>query len=214
MLKRRREQSPGASGSSSDAYLDPFSNNLYATGSPLASEDPDERAIAPFPRAKRRRTAAPVLDGSQRGWNPQPVAPPEDDGEEDWVDDAENHSHDQATRNDAADYHSVNSLLHDLHQHRRPAPSQSVQPPQPRWSIPPGYVPAAPVAPKTASLAAAHYRPRTPEPATAAFKLGPVATSSVPERDLTAEMECVRNRYEETNRLLRELALSRRRGGE
>lgn len=204
MLKRRREPSPQPALSSADAYADLFSSPVYASSSPQ-TEDADERAIAPCPRAKRRRTAAPVLDGSQRGWASHSDAHDDDDGEEDWLDDDEPTAHaDHAAATSAADYHSVNTLLHQVHQHRRITPASPSPPvtikhaPQSHQFSP--HLPHARHAPKGVSPAVADFHARRLEHDAAAFKLAPTGRSPAPDRDPTREMECVRNRYEDMNK--------------
>jgi len=107
MLKRRREPSPSPlSAPSPDAFSLPHTTLM----------DEDERVVSPFP--KRRRTQAPVLDSIHRGWATSQTGPdiPFDDAEEDDMSAGEEP---RASPDTTADYSSVNSLLHDLHQQRR-----------------------------------------------------------------------------------------------
>ncbi|EJD55511.1 hypothetical protein AURDEDRAFT_179257 [Auricularia subglabra TFB-10046 SS5] len=214
MLKRRREVSPPPA----NAYGTPLNpQQLYAPGS-AEDREADERAMAPMPRAKRRRTAAPVLDGSQRGWATPPV-PVEDDGEEDWTESdddasaAQAHAHAQP----AANYQSVNSLLHTLHQQRRTVHPTALALPThvdtstARWS---------PRATSHHHAAAGKILPQmTTAPSPRPYQgydvvpklAGPDLAGHAPGRSDTAdEMENVRNRYEEMNRLLGSLVLRRR----
>lgn len=215
MLKRRREPSPPPA----NAYGAPLNpHQPYAPGA-AEDRDADERAMAPMPRAKRQRTTAPVLDGSQRGWATPPMLA-EDDGEEDWTESDDDASaaqaHAHAHAQPASDYHSVNSFLHNLHQQRRTthpaAPPPATLPNHAaRWSpcaTSHHHAAAGKILPQMAAAPSARaypYHDVAPKHA------GPDFAGHVPGRSDTAdEMEHVRGRYEEMNRLLGSLALRRR----
>ena len=125
MLKRQRPISPSPS----------------IPDIPLVSSEPTsslDRITDIFARdTKRRRTAAPVLDGRRRGWGTSGfggVGNDEDDTEgmsQDEEECEEDVDQDNRQRQEATgEYKSTNSFLHDLHQRRQlvssPSPSPSL----------------------------------------------------------------------------------------
>lgn len=98
MLKRQRPLSPPPA---------PFP--FFADSPDLIDRDP-----------KRRRTAAPVLDGSARGWATNPP-PPLDDDEEEYISSNDEVPPLNQIRPLSEEYKSTNTMLrelHTLHQHR------------------------------------------------------------------------------------------------
>ncbi|KAF8239338.1 hypothetical protein L208DRAFT_86920 [Tricholoma matsutake] len=155
---------------------------------PLVDDPPFEMAH----HSKRRRVLPPVLDGQMRGWGRSD----DEDEDEEEIEDYKEDTVD-ATNLDSSlsGYKSANSVLSELHTlHRRRHFSSSLPNPQLSW-------------PQTMCLSSqahdkngkfAQLRPsqsyierRAPEP--------------------TDELLCVTERYEDTNRLLGSLFLSRRR---
>jgi len=148
--------------------------------------------------AKRRRIAPPVLDGDARGWATHNRD--ESDGEEDVESDAVPEWHDAAA---TAEYKDANSFLHDLHalhQHRLmfcPAPLP-LHPPNP-YSCP-----------LTSNPIGKSVIPQVPQ----RQQRHKDRITNIPEPGgtvLDLEVVRVKERYEDTNKLLGSLFLSRRR---
>ncbi|KAF8203284.1 hypothetical protein BJ912DRAFT_943493 [Pholiota molesta] len=103
MLKRQRQPSPP-----------PSSPSI-----PIVAESPADLVER---NSKRRRTAAPVLDGTARGWAPE-QAPPDDDEEYTYSDDEQDVAHGPHPYplQSQSEYTSANTMLrelHTMHQHR------------------------------------------------------------------------------------------------
>jgi len=175
---------------------------------------------------KRRRTVAPVLDGQSRGWNRKEP----DDSEEDEEDMSQDDEQEIVTiegRKDewqagaGEEYKSTNNLLRELHvlqQHKlmfsnrsssSPSPSlySSAQSnrPSPQSQGPNGMPTKSFVPPLSES-------PRT-HPSDGYDSKG-ATNQYIPNVDVQAErneVQRVKERYEDTNRLLGSLFLSRRR---
>ena len=114
MLKRQRNTSPHPAPSGS---------------TPMFADEPTDRD------SKRRRTAAPVLDGAARGW----IAQPDDEDDDEYV------SHDEApypALPRSEEYKCTNNMLrelHTLHQHRllfASPPQPASAPTHDKWHAP------------------------------------------------------------------------------
>ncbi|KAJ7293350.1 hypothetical protein C8J57DRAFT_1268805 [Mycena rebaudengoi] len=171
---------------------------------PLVS-DPSE---FPGQEAKRRRILPPSLDGQFRGRNA--LSLDEDDGEEDEDEafsDGRNASRagpqPSSATVDNAEYQSANSFLHDLHAlHRHRLIFSSPQSPQhPTYVIPHHYHEKH--LPLTSEYA------RTPDDKDR-VGLGGVAHFTTAEPSSLEEVQSVKERYEDTNKRLGSLFLSRR----
>ncbi|KZT21699.1 hypothetical protein NEOLEDRAFT_1181537 [Neolentinus lepideus HHB14362 ss-1] len=160
---------------------------------------------------KRRRTAAPSLDGPSRGWERSSFCDEED--EEDWWQDENNGRGAEASLETSKQYQASNSLLHDLHaeyQHRMlfsPSPAASSRhfPSQ-----------AGPYSPQSHAVhlgkQSMRYLSDRPVMTEINGHLQRAMAMHMEKGGLdTAEEQRVRARYEESNRLLRSLFLSRRR---
>ncbi|KAF8832560.1 hypothetical protein HHX47_DHR1001335 [Lentinula edodes] len=208
MLKRQRAPSPPPS-SSSNVPL-------------IFDSTPVENARS----TKRRRTQPPVLDGQMRGWGtPQDVLyetsdREEDDGEEDLVDDDQLYSAPDISggANPNSPYKSANGFLHELHtlQRHRLLYSSNISPQSPSSNnlvshsfpqqvhaynphlYPPGKGLSHPISPPTSGHAQSQQ---------GMHALLPYATDSGKQHELTS----VKGHYEEKNRLLGSVVLSRRR---
>lgn len=141
---------------------------------------------------KRRRIAPPVLDGEVRGWGMRRGV--ESDSEEDYEDD-EPVSQGSTSWQDSSttgEYKDANSFLHDLHalhQHRFLFASH----PSNQYSCPPTTYPTGkPIMPQVSQRPPNRHKNDV---------------STIPEM----EVERVKERYEDTNKLLGSLFLSRRR---
>jgi len=180
--------------------------------------------------AKRRRILAPVLDGEKRGWGiPHQESYDDDDDETELQEypertDVEN----EAQSQDSGMYKSTNTFLHDLHalhQHRlifsgssTSTPSSSNLSSQQRQAS------SSPLRTPSSQYSQSSYD-NTPTK----FNLPPISErssiSSFDDQDLNTEkdgcdvgdgmtlceVQRVKERYEDTNRLLGSLVLSRRR---
>jgi len=175
--------------------------------SPEAMEEDDLDSIPHSDSArdsKRRRTAAPSLDGMSRGW--EPPSPPatqsssssfkystergDEDNESDWdTENDESHSsRSEDWKHDVSEYGYANTLLHTLHAQSR----LRVQPIFYHYHQP-GQLPS-------------------PSPSVAENEFvsqGRTNTDIVESPDV--ECQLVKERYEERNKLLGSLFLSRRR---
>jgi len=176
--------------------------------------------------AKRRRTLAPVLDGEKRGWGISHLESYDDEEqvEELQQDLEQNIIEDEGQSHDSGMYKSANSFLHDLHalyQHRLTFSSSSTSTPS---SSNPTSQQRQPSSSPLRTPSSQPSYDNTPMKS----NLPPISElSSISsfDQDLnTQKEECdvgdgmtsyevqrVKERYEDTNRLLGSLVLSRRR---
>ncbi|KAF8446269.1 hypothetical protein L210DRAFT_976180 [Boletus edulis BED1] len=216
MLKRQRPATPPPSSLGDPPSFLP-SEPIRPILQPLHARDPSE------PRSKRRRTQPPPLDGALRGWlESEPAGSHwESDGEEDWIEDPHTDLgsplHPSTT---ASPYKDANTLLHELHllnQHRmlftRPPRDQPLNP-SPRAPLPAAHthMQNAPVGyGPTAWTNGSPYHPTLPQFASDGVAGRSCCLEPVEDKGLVEEVQCVRQRYEGTNKLLGSLFLSRRR---
>lgn len=190
MLKRQRPATPPPSSLGDPPSFIP--NGLIRPFQPSHTVDP------PQPHSKRQRTQPPPLDGSLRGWlESEPAGSHwESDGEEDWIEDLHTVSRSPLPPS-ASQYKDTNSLLHELHvlnQHRllfaHPGRDRRLNP-DPRVLQPPvEHIPAA-------------WTGEPPcRPAPLEYTRDGLAGQSyrIKEKGLVEEVQCVRQRYEDTNR--------------
>ncbi|KZT36615.1 hypothetical protein SISSUDRAFT_1063542 [Sistotremastrum suecicum HHB10207 ss-3] len=148
---------------------------------------------------KKRRTTPPPLDGRLRGmWRRTEAQTNHDDDESDWSQDADEQGVDERDGDLAAptlqEYQSVNSLLRDLHNqsHQRARTNDTMS-----------------------KLAPQNTLPTTPSPSSSKLAgLARVAGGRTPPlKHVVEDVEGVRVKewYEDTNRLLGDLFLTRRR---
>ncbi|VDB84495.1 unnamed protein product [Peniophora sp. CBMAI 1063] len=198
MLKRARASTPPPASSTPDLL-------------PMLPDEPSARHTM-----KRRRVLPPSLDGSTRGMNYShaPILQqPDDDGEE--YMDNEDDERDRVRIPVPQTYKAVNSLLHDLHaehQHRllwsSPSPSTPYAP-VPTYSYPAS---AAAVAQHHIAQTARAHLPQATPPYSVSMRSKQVADGQLlTPPPSTSHEEGTAMQYEDTNRLLREAFLSRRR---
>jgi len=193
MLKRQRPATPPPS--SLDDY--PFDSLIR----------PPPTIDSSQPRSKRQRTRPPPLDGALRGWLESGPSPHGDsDGEEDWTEDAGDAVTSSLPPSTTPDqYKDTNSLLHELHvlnQHRL----LFVHSPRDRSLNPARHNHTqGPLVQEGCTLP---YRTAFPQPK---LESQSCFIGSQAKKGLVEEVECVRQRYEDANRLLGSLFLSRRR---
>ncbi|KAH0838596.1 hypothetical protein J3R83DRAFT_6917 [Lanmaoa asiatica] len=211
MLKRQRPATPPPS-----SLGDPPSflfDGLIRPLQPSHSVNPSQ------PRSKRQRIRPPPLDGALRGWLESESAGPywESDGEEDWIEDARDVFRSPLPPSTTADqYKDANSLLHELHvlnQHRLLfAHSPRDRRLNPKVPLPTAHArtqdPLTGQRP-TAWTDGSFYHPAPPQ--LAHDRPAGRSCESAKENGLVEEVHCVRQRYEDANRLLGSLFLSRRR---
>lgn len=237
MLKRQRPPTPPPSLDEIPS-LAPFPDRPIR---PIPHRETPPDMFSHESRAKRRRIHPPVLDGAQRGWYKPPTSsvPLADnsDGEEDWIDDEDDAATSHLTASpDYIDYKRTNTMLHEvhaLHQHRlmffqpnSQPPSHLYLPPHAGLSAPP-----PPMATHPHILHSAHglrhpssfssngksYIPTLPEcPLPEIYSRLPHAAEAPTESAAHTpldfhEVKSVRERYEDANKLLGSLFLSRRR---
>ncbi|TFK57427.1 hypothetical protein OE88DRAFT_1722316 [Heliocybe sulcata] len=161
--------------------------------------------------AKRRRTVAPSLDGQARGWSGSSLDDEED--EEDWEQDENDGRGAEASLETSKQYQAPNSLLHDLHaeyQHRMLFSS----PPASSSRHVPGQM--SPYSPQPHTThAAKRNAPYLLERPVMTEMNGHLQRSTAEHMGKggldRVEEQRVKERYEESNRLLRSLFLNRRR---
>lgn len=234
MLKRQRPSTPPPS-------LDEIPSFPDRPIRPIPHREIPPDIFSHESRAKRRRILPPVLDGAQRGWGKPPLSVPhadDSDGEEDWIDgedDAEPGHF--AESPDYTDYKQADTMLHEmhaLHQHRlmfiqpnSQPPSHLYLPPHAGFSAPPPPMATYPHNlwqsthglrhPPSISSNGKVFIPTLPEcPLPEFYSHLPHAaqahTESAAHTPLDFhEVRSVRERYEDTNKLLGSVFLSRRR---
>jgi len=157
-----------------------------------------------IPDAKRRRTLPPVLDGKLRGWAIPNEAGPNPDCEgyedEEYLDEEKEDFQYLATSpHDDSPYKSANNLLHELHtlhKHRLLFEPQSSRPQEQAMD---------------STHASQHYPGTFSEPRPTAFPdqyyLNKDASQDRPRAgSMQEESQCVRSRYEDTNKWVECLA--------
>ncbi|KAJ7597275.1 hypothetical protein C8J56DRAFT_314471 [Mycena floridula] len=146
--------------------------------------------------AKRRRTAPPLLDGRTRGWGDPQSAEIDSDAESTESEEEQSSSQSQGRLiSPNSEYKSVNSFLnelHTLHRHRllfsQPDPQQTPFPSNSPLRCPKDSTAASPLKGRSCKTAA---------------ELGDIGNTLL-------ETQRVSQRYEDTNKLLGSLFLSRR----
>ncbi|KAG8220101.1 hypothetical protein J3R82DRAFT_1120 [Butyriboletus roseoflavus] len=215
MLKRQRPVTPPPS--SLDDPPSFFSNNPIRPLQPSLTADPSQ------PRSKRQRVRPPPLDGALRGWLESESAGLhwESDGEEDWIEDTHDTFRSPLPPSTTIDqYKDANSLLHQLHvlnQHRllfAHSPRDRRLSPCPRVPLPTAHThvqdPHARQRP-AAWTDGSSYHSASSQVARDRLASRSFCIGSAKEKGLVEEVQCVRQRYEDANRFLGSLFLSRRR---
>ncbi|EPQ60920.1 hypothetical protein GLOTRDRAFT_113424 [Gloeophyllum trabeum ATCC 11539] len=187
---------------------------------PITPPPPPEEPLIPSSSdysqrdMKRRRTAAPSLDGPSRGWAPLDAdSGDEDDEVDEWQLDDNDGRTAEYSRETSERYRASNTLLHDLHaeyQHRllfMPSPSQHSR--SDMQSYPPH--PSITSCPAKQDVLRLSDRPIMVERNGHLHRHTNLDIQGEKEGIDTAEGLRVKERYEESNRLLRSLVLSRRR---
>ncbi|KII93448.1 hypothetical protein PLICRDRAFT_49495 [Plicaturopsis crispa FD-325 SS-3] len=202
MLKRQRPVSPPAS--SSDIAFVPDDDMP-------SHRDP-----------KRRRTAAPVLDGRQRGWAAPDNSMNEDDDEEEFDEEEDEVDAGTGPHDLVQAYKSANSVLHDLHaehQHRMMFSSHQVpqsishpsRPPYSPHEMPPqtnSYVSSDKTLPTLTSRPSGHLYAQEHSRKSSYPGNGFETRAVAMEMD---EVQKVKEQYVSRNKLLGSLFLERRR---
>lgn len=236
MLKRQRPSTPPPSLDGTPSST-PFPDRLIR---PIPHrETPD--TFSHESRAKRRRVHPPVLDGAQRGWGKPPALSmphaDDSDGEEDWIDGEDDAETGHFALPEYTNYKQANTMLHEmhaLHQHRlmfnqpNSQPSSHLYlPPHAGFSAPPLPMATHPQNLWHPTHGLRHlpsissngklFIPTLPEcPLPEFYSHLPHAVQAPTDSAVHTpldfhEFKSVRERYEDTNKLLGSVFLSRRR---